>query len=92
MRAERWSLATACLLLGMRLLSRSTGRRLGELDAFLPPAEGVKVLAATDGSGGIPGELTRILNDYDGALARAKARAEAGDGGLHRLLIMESMN
>ncbi len=71
-RAGRWLTATACLLLGVWLFSGVMGRRLGELDAFLPPAEGVAALAATDGSGGIPGELTWIMNDYQGALARAQ--------------------
>jgi thiol:disulfide interchange protein DsbD len=40
------------------------GRRLGELEAFLPPG---------DLAGGQDGELTWIVNDYDGALARAAA-------------------
>ncbi len=71
-RVGRWSLATACLLLGVWLFSGIMGRRLGELDAFLPPAEGVLAFAADQDAAGIKGELTWIMNDYDGALARAR--------------------
>ena len=53
--------------LGVWLASGLTGRRLGELEAFLPPA---------DLAGRTPdGELPWIVNDYDAALARG-ARAE----------------
>ncbi len=71
-RAARLGFAIGCLMVGVWLFSGIMGRRLGELDAFLPPAEGVKALSASDGSGGIPGELTWMMNDYQGALARAR--------------------
>ena len=70
-RAGRWLLATASILLGVWLFSGVMGRRLGELDAFLPPADGVQAFAADDNVAGIAGELTWIMNDYEGALARA---------------------
>jgi thiol:disulfide interchange protein DsbD len=71
-RGGRWLLASACLLLGVWLFSGILGRRLGELDAFLPPADGVQAFAADDNATGIAGELTWIMNDYQGALARAR--------------------
>jgi thiol:disulfide interchange protein len=71
-RAGRWLLATACLLLGGWLFLGVMGRRLGELEAFLPPAEGIQALAANDQASGIKGELTWIMNDYQGALAQAR--------------------
>jgi thiol:disulfide interchange protein DsbD len=71
-RVGRWLLAAASIVLGVWLFSGVMGRRLGELDAFLPPAEGVRALAASDDAAGIPGELTWIMNDYEGALARAR--------------------
>jgi len=71
-RAGRWLLATASILLGVWLFSGVMGRRLGELDAFLPPADGVQAFAADDNVAGIAGELTWIMNDYEGALARAQ--------------------
>jgi thiol:disulfide interchange protein DsbD len=70
-RAGRWLLATASILLGVWLFSGVMGRRLGELDAFLPPADGAQAFAAEDNATGIAGELTWIMNDYQGALARA---------------------
>jgi thiol:disulfide interchange protein DsbD len=71
-RVGRWSLAAACLLLGVWLFSGIMGRRLGELDAFLPPAEGALAFTADQDAAGIEGELTWIMNDYAGALARAQ--------------------
>jgi thiol:disulfide interchange protein DsbD len=57
-------LATAgTLALGLWLASGLTGRRLGELEAFLPPAD----LASAQPEG----ELPWILNDYEAALAQA---------------------
>ena len=46
-----------------------TGRRVGELESFLPPPEGG--LAAGETS--VPGELSWMVNDYAGGLARARA-------------------
>ena len=43
------------------------GQRLGELEPFLPPA------GANAGGVANENELTWVLNDYEGALARAKA-------------------
>lgn len=69
-RIGPWRLASAilCLAVTFHLLTGLYGRRLGELEAFLPPA--------TDGgasaSGTLTGELPWILNDYEGALAAAK--------------------
>jgi thiol:disulfide interchange protein DsbD len=51
------------ILLGGWLASGLTGRRLGELEAFLPPAD----LKGANG-----GELAWILNDYEAGLAQAR--------------------
>jgi thiol:disulfide interchange protein DsbD len=53
---------TAALLVVVWLGSGLAGRRLGELESFLPPA---------NGSGSAGSELPWITDDYDGALARA---------------------
>ena len=60
----RLALATASLLLAVWLGNGIRGARLGELEAFLPPAE-ASVLAAGK-------EPEWIVNDYDEALAAAK--------------------
>ena len=62
-RAARMIATAAAALLGVWLASGLAGRRLGELEAFLPPAD---LAAATP-----DGELPWVLNDYDGALAEA---------------------
>ena len=54
----------ACVLLTIWLGAGLEGRRLGELEAFLPPAD----LASTT----MGGELPWILNDYDAGLAEAQ--------------------
>jgi len=60
----RWTAVAAGVVLGIWLASGLAGRRLGELEAFLPPA---------DLAGMAPGsELRWIINDYDAALAEAK--------------------
>jgi thiol:disulfide interchange protein DsbD len=62
--AARWTAVAAGVVLGIWLASGLAGRRLGELEAFLPPA---------DLAGMAPGsELRWIINDYDAALAEAK--------------------
>jgi thiol:disulfide interchange protein DsbD len=61
-RLARWSAVAAGLALALWLTSGLTGRRLGELEAFLPPAD----LAGAHG-----GELPWIMNDFDAALAQA---------------------
>jgi thiol:disulfide interchange protein DsbD len=59
----RLAAAVATLAFAVWLGSGISGRRLGELEAFLPPAT---VHAAT-------GELTWIANDLDAAIAEARA-------------------
>ena len=60
----RWTAVAAGVALAVWLASGLTGNWLGELEAFLPPA---------DLAGMAPGsELRWIINDYDKALADAK--------------------
>jgi thiol:disulfide interchange protein DsbD len=58
----------AAIVLGIWLGSGLAGRRLGELEAFLPPAD----LAALSPTG----ELPWILNNYDAALAQAREKRQ----------------
>jgi len=58
----RWATVAAALALTVWLGTGLAGRRLGELEAFLPPGEL---------GGGESGELDWIVNDYEGAVARA---------------------
>ncbi|MEW6207459.1 MAG: cytochrome c biogenesis protein CcdA [Acidobacteriota bacterium] len=65
--AARLISALISLALCFYLLTGLFGRRLGEIESFLPPA--------TEGSlatGVAAGELEWIVNDYEGALARAR--------------------
>ncbi len=62
------ALAVACYV-GLGL----AGRRLGELESFLPPPEG----GVTHGTLTEPGGLTWLVNDYAGALSRARAEHKA---------------
>jgi len=62
-RAARLTAVAAGIALALWLTSGLTGRRLGELEAFLPPAD----LAGAHG-----GELPWILNDFDAAVAQAR--------------------
>jgi thiol:disulfide interchange protein DsbD len=62
----RLAFVAASALLGIWLASGLAGRRLGELEAFLPPAD----LSARS----LEGELPWIVNDYDQALKEARAR------------------
>ena len=57
--------AAAVLMLSVRLATGLGGRRLGELDAFLPP------VAGRAGQGTADGELPWLTNDYETGLARA---------------------
>ena len=65
--ATRWATALAALALALWLGTGLAGQRLGELEAFLPPAEL---------GGGTDGELSWIVNDYDAALAAAAAAGQ----------------
>jgi thiol:disulfide interchange protein DsbD len=62
-RLARLSAVAAGVALALWLGGGLAGRRLGELEAFLPPAD----LAGAHG-----GELPWIINDYEAALAQAK--------------------
>jgi len=62
-RLARLTAVAAGIVLALWLTSGLTGRRLGELEAFLPPAD----LAGAHG-----GELPWILNDFDAAVAQAQ--------------------
>jgi len=59
----RLAASVACVFLGVWLATGLSGRRLGELEAFLPPAD----LHAAAGA-----ELAWFMNDYETALAEAK--------------------
>lgn len=57
--------------LALYLLTGLFGSRLGEIESFLPPA---KEVSSTNGpAGSISGELSWITNDYEAAIAKAKA-------------------
>jgi thiol:disulfide interchange protein len=58
----RWATVAVVLFLTGWLGTGLVGRRLGELEAFLPPGEL---------GGGQGGELAWIVNDYEGALAQS---------------------
>jgi thiol:disulfide interchange protein DsbD len=62
-KLARLAATAAALALGVWLASGLAGRRLGELEAFLPPAD----LSASS----VHGELPWILNDFDAARAQA---------------------
>ncbi len=58
----------AAVTLGVWLALGVSGRRLGELEAFLPPADAAHLAEG--------GELPWIVNDYDAALAQAAATGQ----------------
>jgi thiol:disulfide interchange protein len=62
--AVRWATTAVAVVLTMWLGSGLAGQRLGELEAFLPPSHL---------GGGEDGELSWLVNDYEGALALAAA-------------------
>ena len=66
--AVRLMMALCFLALGFYLLTGLFGRRLGEVESFLPPATEGTFMAA----GGETGELPWMINDYEGALAQAR--------------------
>ncbi len=61
--AARWALMTGVAILVVWLGTGLQGRRLGELEAFLPPAD-VRALSSS--------ELAWLMNDYDAALTEAR--------------------
>jgi thiol:disulfide interchange protein DsbD len=63
----RLATAVLCGTLAVWLLTGLFGKRLGEIEAFLPPAAETTVEARSMG-----GELPWIMNDFQGALARAR--------------------
>jgi thiol:disulfide interchange protein DsbD len=69
-RIGAWRLGAAMLSLAVtvHLVTGLFGTRLGELEAFLPPATGG---TAQRGAGTLEGELAWIVNDYEQALATA---------------------
>jgi thiol:disulfide interchange protein DsbD len=76
--AVRLLIALVSLAFGFYLLTGLFGRRLGELESFLPPAlenSSSAVLAAGSNTAEVTtnGELTWITNDYEGALKQANA-------------------
>jgi thiol:disulfide interchange protein len=75
--AVRLLIALVSLSFGFYLLTGLFGRRLGELESFLPPAiENPSSANLTTGNNAAAvgnGELTWITNDYDMALKQAKA-------------------
>lgn len=72
-----WRLVSGLLslTLGIWMATGLLGRRLGELEAFLPPAIGAQ--AEGPAPGGLAAELPWITNDYDGALGEARREAKA---------------
>jgi thiol:disulfide interchange protein len=46
-----------------------SGRRLGELESFVPPPEGSVISGVTS----VPGELSWMVNDFEAGLVRARA-------------------
>lgn len=65
--------ALGCLAIAAVVARGLGGSRLGELESFLPPPEG----AVTQGIASVDGELSWMVNDYAGGLARAKAENKA---------------
>jgi len=64
----RLAAGLATLAFAVWLATGVTGRRLGELEAFLPPAT-----ASAQAAGHTPGELPWVTNDLDAAIAQARA-------------------
>jgi thiol:disulfide interchange protein DsbD len=72
-----WRLVSGLLslTLGIWMATGLLGWRLGELEAFLPPAIGPQ--AEGPALGGPAAELPWIINDYEGALGEARREARA---------------
>jgi len=60
----------AAFTLGVWMVTGLFGKRLGELEAFLPPATAHAAEGVTLGA--LPSELSWMMNDYEGALAAAR--------------------
>ena len=79
--AARLMIAFIALAFGFYLLTGLFGRRLGELESFLPPATEDSsriVFGIMNNSGAVEanGELTWITNDYEQALKQAKVESK----------------
>lgn len=70
----RLATALLCGTLAFWMLTGLFDKRLGELEAFLPPAP--EELGASSGGREGRGELPWIMNDFDQALARGKAEGK----------------
>ncbi len=79
----RWGLTTAAAVLAIWLGTGLTGNRLGEIEAFLPPAN----LAAMAAHGELPWGDNE--NNYEKALAEARAKDQRDLHRLHRLHLHE---
>lgn len=66
-RGARLAGVLVTLAVAVWLASGVSGRRLGELEAFLPPAS-----MSVDGSGQSGGELAWVTNDLEAAMAEAR--------------------
>ena len=64
----RITIVVATLAVTVYLGLGLTGRRVGELESFLPPPEG----GVAGGETSVRGELSWLVNDYEGGLARAR--------------------
>jgi thiol:disulfide interchange protein DsbD len=69
--ALRLTWTMLCLAMTFYLLTGLFGRQLGEIESFLPP-ETANGSQANGTSREATGELSWMLNDYEGALAKAK--------------------
>lgn len=69
MRRVCVTLALLFLMFALHLSRGLWGTRLGEIESFLPPAHDTTI---TTGRNAGQGELAWMLNDYEGALAKAK--------------------
>jgi thiol:disulfide interchange protein len=69
--ALRLTWTMLCLAMTFYLLTGLSGRQLGEIESFLPP-ETAKGSQMNGTSHDATGELSWLLNDYEGALAKAK--------------------
>jgi thiol:disulfide interchange protein len=63
-------LAAVMLAIAVYLVRGLDGHRIGELESFVPPAEGI----VTAGTMTAPGDLSWIVNSYEDALAQARAQ------------------